>query len=192
MLNSANEMQSRISYFKASPGRAMTERTCWVRLPLRSCLAVAYLRPKAFLRQAEYFKGVIFLTTNLSRGSIDPAVLSRAQIHITFPSLNAPSRARVWKGFVDRLPDDVGTLDENAISRLSEWLVNGREIKNILNMSVSWCRRKGCKLSVEYIERLIGTICPSAAREGAVEAESGKGGEGVARRSKSDLLLLDM
>jgi len=95
----------------------------------------------------------------------------------------------VWKGFVDRLPDDVGTLDDDAISRLSELLVNGREIKNILNMSVSWCRRKGCKLSVEYVETLITTICPSAAREEGVESK--QNGE-VARRSKGDLLLLDM
>ncbi|KAK0725863.1 P-loop containing nucleoside triphosphate hydrolase protein [Lasiosphaeris hirsuta] len=159
--------------------------------------AVLIFQNSAFLRQAEYFKGIIFLTTNLNRGSIDPAVLSRAQIHITFPSLTAPLRARVWKNFVDRLPEDVGTLDDAAVARLSVWHVNGREIKNILNMSVSWCRRKNCTLSVEYIETLIGTICPSAKKEHAANGEAGNeegglGGRTTSNSVKSDLLLLDM
>jgi hypothetical protein len=53
----------------------------------------------AFLRHAEYFKGIIFLTTNLGR-SIDPAVISRAQIHLRFPALTRPLRVRVWENFV--------------------------------------------------------------------------------------------
>ncbi|KAK0641739.1 P-loop containing nucleoside triphosphate hydrolase protein [Cercophora newfieldiana] len=143
----------------------------------------------AFLRQAEYFNGkspleitisgvtpfdethahlsdkllisgIIFLTTNLGR-TIDPAVLSRAQIHITFPSLTEDLRIRVWQNFVDRLPEDVGSLSSEDIAQLATWRVNGREIKNILNMAVSWYRKKG-EFSVESIETLIENICPSA------------------------------
>ncbi|KAK1757003.1 P-loop containing nucleoside triphosphate hydrolase protein [Echria macrotheca] len=117
----------------------------------------------AFLRQAEYFKGIIFLTTNLGR-SIDPAVLSRAQIHITFPDLNEPNRVRVWQNFIDRVPEDVGSLSAEDVARLATWRINGREIKNILNMAVSWYRKKG-EFSVGSIETLIKTICPSARRE---------------------------
>lgn len=118
----------------------------------------------AFLRHAEYFKGIIFLTTNINR-NIDPAVISRAQIHIKFPSMTRPLRIRVWENFVERLPDDVGTLSPSDIDALAAWHINGREIKNILNMSVSWCRKKQSKLSLDATENMIKTICSSAKKE---------------------------
>lgn len=118
----------------------------------------------AFLRHAEYFKGIIFLTTNINR-NIDPAVISRAQIHIKFPAMTRPLRIRVWENFVERLPDDVGTLSPSDIDSLAAWHINGREIKNILNMSVSWCRKKKCKLSLDAVENMIRTICSSAKKE---------------------------
>ena len=93
----------------------------------------------------------------------------------------------------------MGTLDDDAVAQLSKWHVNGREIKNILNMSVSWCRRKKCQLSVDYIETLIETICPSARREDDEVKdgdEAGKDGEGSAATKgssvKDDFLLLDI
>ncbi|KAK3322969.1 hypothetical protein B0H66DRAFT_473807 [Apodospora peruviana] len=138
----------------------------------------------AFLRQAEYFKGIIFLTTNLGR-TIDPAVLSRAQIHITFPALTEEHRALVWQNFINRVPEDVGSLTATDVTRLAKWRVNGREIKNILNMAVSWYRKKG-EFSVESVETLINTICPSARREdhGTENTSSGAPSE--------ELALLDL
>ena len=124
----------------------------------------------AFLRHAEYFKGIMFLTTNVV-DSIDPAVISRAQIHIRFPSLNEPSRLQVWSKFIRRLPEDIGTISPDDMKVLAKWRINGREIKNILNMSVSWCRRKEVKISTEIIENLLETICSSATKEPEVVEE---------------------
>ncbi|KAK5657169.1 hypothetical protein OQA88_3226 [Cercophora sp. LCS_1] len=139
----------------------------------------------AFLRQAEYFKGIIFLTTNLGR-TIDPAVLSRAQIHITFPSLTEHHRVRVWNNFIERVPEDVGSLSPSDVARLATWRVNGREIKNILNMAVSWYRKKG-EFSVNSIETLIKTICPSARREENA-GENASSGDSLS----DELVLLDL
>jgi hypothetical protein len=133
--------------------------------------------------------GIIFLTTNLGR-TIDPAVLSRTQIHITFPSLTEDLRVRVWQNFVDRLPEDVGSLTQADIARLATWRVNGREIKNILNMAVSWYRKKG-EFSVDSIESLITTICPSAQKEEGGRHSACHGGE-KARSLEEELVLLDL
>lgn len=44
-----------------------------------------------FLRQLEYFRGIIFLTSNKPR-SIDDAFLSRCRLHIPYPALGESSR----------------------------------------------------------------------------------------------------
>ncbi|KAK3989084.1 P-loop containing nucleoside triphosphate hydrolase protein [Cladorrhinum sp. PSN332] len=118
----------------------------------------------AFLRNAEYFRGVIFLTTNITR-PLDRAVLSRAQVHLTFSSLVSSQRVKVWENFAKWLPEEVGCLSADDISRLAAWKINGREIKNILNMSISWCRKKDRKVNVEDIESLLSLICPTAEKE---------------------------
>jgi len=109
-------------------------------------------------------EGIIFLTTNVVK-NIDPAVISRAQIHIQFPSLTESSRLQVWGNFLRRLPEDAGTIPPDDVRELARWKINGREIKNILNMSVSWCRRKEVKLTLAVIENLLQTICTSAMKE---------------------------
>ncbi|KAK3385653.1 hypothetical protein B0H63DRAFT_473361 [Podospora didyma] len=132
----------------------------------------------AFLRHAEYYKGIIVLTTNLTR-TIDPAVISRAQIHISFPSLTETSRVHVWENFIERLPNDIGTLSPQDINHLAAWQINGREIKNILNMSVSWCRKKKSLLTLQIIESLLTTICPSAKKVGDSDTANGINSTGL-------------
>jgi len=84
-------------------------------------------------------------------------------------------RVRVWENFVERLPGDVGTLGAAALDALAVWKINGREIKNILNMAVSWCRKKKCPLAPDVVEHLIATIYPSARREDPEGAGDGSG-----------------
>jgi hypothetical protein len=124
--------------------------------------------------------------------TIDPAVISRAQIYLTFPALTGPMRVRVWENFVERLPEGAGTLSPEAIARLATWQVNGRDIKNILNMTVSFCRKKKQQLSLEAIESLLKTICPSARREGQ-DLPTTNGINGTAEKALSrDMFLLDL
>ncbi|KAL8297395.1 hypothetical protein RB597_006481 [Gaeumannomyces tritici] len=56
-----------------------------------------------FLRELEYFKGIIFLTTNLY-DTIDSAFRSRVSLHLLFKSLNTEARLIVWQKFLGRLP----------------------------------------------------------------------------------------
>lgn len=158
-------------------------------------------KSQAFLRYAEYFTGkcsygprnaeslhrlaldrsdsthfitgIIILTTNLGR-TIDPAVISRAHIHITFPAFTKTMRIQVWQKSVERLSGDVGTLDETAIDHLASWKINGREIKNILNLSMTWCRKEKRQLSIGVVGNPITTICPGARKEDGTQIGTGE------------------
>ncbi|KAI0179371.1 P-loop containing nucleoside triphosphate hydrolase protein [Hypoxylon sp. FL1284] len=123
-----------------------------------------------FLRQVEYFKGIVFFTSN-SELFKHPAVLSRAQIHLRFRALTPEMRRQIWSSFNARLPDDVGRLGAPALDKLSTWQMNGRQIKNAVNMTVSWCRKTKERLSLDTVEDVIRLTCPSAVAE-APEAQS--------------------
>ncbi|RGP70879.1 hypothetical protein FLONG3_7335 [Fusarium longipes] len=58
-----------------------------------------------FLRELEYFRGIIFLTTNLYP-TIDTAFRSRVSLHLIFESLNRAAREAIWRKFLKHLPDD--------------------------------------------------------------------------------------
>ncbi|KAJ4257357.1 hypothetical protein NW762_008475 [Fusarium torreyae] len=57
-----------------------------------------------FLRELEYYRGIIFLTTNLYH-TIDTAFRSRVSLHLLFKSLSREARETVWRKFLQRLPD---------------------------------------------------------------------------------------
>jgi SpoVK/Ycf46/Vps4 family AAA+-type ATPase len=56
-----------------------------------------------FLRELEYFKGILFLTTNLAQ-SLDSAFRSRVNIHLLFTPLAPDARMVLWRKFMERLP----------------------------------------------------------------------------------------
>ncbi|CZR47682.1 uncharacterized protein FPRO_13349 [Fusarium proliferatum ET1] len=57
-----------------------------------------------FLRELEYYRGIIFLTTNLYH-TIDTAFRSRVSLHLLFKSLTREARETVWRKFLQRLPE---------------------------------------------------------------------------------------
>jgi len=56
-----------------------------------------------FLRELEYYRGIIFLTTNLYQ-TIDSAFRSRVSLHLLFKPLGVEAREAIWRKFLDRLP----------------------------------------------------------------------------------------
>ncbi|KLO79662.1 TOB3 (member of AAA-ATPase family) [Fusarium fujikuroi] len=58
-----------------------------------------------FLRELEYYRGIIFLTTNLYH-TIDTAFRSRVSLHLLFKSLTREARETVWRKFLQRLPEN--------------------------------------------------------------------------------------
>ncbi|KAF6829355.1 Vacuolar protein sorting-associated protein 4B [Colletotrichum plurivorum] len=121
-----------------------------------------------FLRELEYFRGIIFLTTNLY-DTIDSAFRSRVSLHLLFKPLTSDARALIWRKFLGRLPrregEDVGELlcDED-VEELSQWSLNGREIKNAVKMVRTWCDHKDYEMNLARLENGIRVTSPHASK----------------------------
>ncbi|KAL8828594.1 MAG: hypothetical protein Q9191_002495 [Dirinaria sp. TL-2023a] len=136
-----------------------------------------------FLRELEYFKGIIFLTTNLS-STIDLAFRSRVNIHLFFSPLSFTYRAQLWQKFLDRLllPTEVPATEPTSskvptfrrleiaeIQQLAAWELNGREIKNAVKTARTWCICKGYQISLERMESAIAVTAPTAKKIGEAQ-----------------------
>ncbi|KAK4165174.1 hypothetical protein QBC43DRAFT_351527 [Cladorrhinum sp. PSN259] len=97
-----------------------------------------------FLRWVEYYKGVLFLTSNRV-GQFDDAFTSRIHVIIHYPPLSKEYRKKIWEGFFEKLkkerPDIKVTrrarefvLKTNEVTSLN-W--NGREIRNAFQTAVT-------------------------------------------------------
>lgn len=146
-----------------------------------------------FLRELEYFRGIIFLTTNLY-STIDSAFRSRVSLHLLFSALTPEARMLIWRKFLDRLPPppqaklllpeagptpaekkdkqaataetevEEGVLSDEDIKELSAWQLNGREIKTAVKMTRTWCDHKGYPLSLSRLENGIKVTSPHATK----------------------------
>lgn len=63
-----------------------------------------------FLRQLEYYAGILFLTTNRP-GVIDEAFKSRVHISLRYPSIDLKSTLQMWENIITRLEQDNKTAD---------------------------------------------------------------------------------
>lgn len=101
-----------------------------------------------FLRALEYYKGVLFLTTNRV-ASFDSAFTSRIHVALHYRHLNDADRATIWETSFDRLERDSGgarvpvqvSLAAREFARESREVLslrlNGRQIKNALQVAVA-------------------------------------------------------
>ncbi|KAI3320957.1 hypothetical protein HD806DRAFT_504100 [Xylariaceae sp. AK1471] len=99
-----------------------------------------------FLRELEYYKGVLFLTTNRI-STMDVAFQSRIQIGIGFKDLTPAVRKEIWLSLLDLNKDastDLHALNEikDKLETLAKWELNGREIRNVLNVADAYAYRE--------------------------------------------------
>jgi SpoVK/Ycf46/Vps4 family AAA+-type ATPase len=84
-----------------------------------------------FLRQLEYYSGVMFLTTNRV-ANFDPAFFSRISLGICFPKLDGINRESVWHNVMVGAGLAVERFD---LKRLAIYEVNGRNIKTAVRIA---------------------------------------------------------
>ncbi|RMZ01523.1 hypothetical protein D0864_03432 [Hortaea werneckii] len=99
----------------------------------------------AFLRRMEYFRGLLFLTTNRV-GQIDDAFVSRVHMAIGYERLTPDFRRNIWEGFFRKLEREragkilVGpsarkfVLHSDEVRKIE---LNGREIRNALQTAIT-------------------------------------------------------
>ena len=117
-----------------------------------------------FLRRIEYFRGLLFLTTNRV-GQIDDAFLSRVTVVLQYDHLTDETRKKIWNGFFKKLKQDserkakVKDSDDNRRIEVDHYAQkyihndeevrdlrwNGREIRNALQTAISLASYKTLK-----------------------------------------------
>jgi len=99
----------------------------------------------AFLRRMEYFRGLLFLTTNRV-GQIDDAFISRVHVAIGYKALSGEDRHKIWTGFFRKLAKErAGKIQiapgakkwvlEMAVKGTAQ--LNGRDIRNALQTAIT-------------------------------------------------------
>ncbi|KAH8688097.1 P-loop containing nucleoside triphosphate hydrolase protein [Ilyonectria robusta] len=106
-----------------------------------------------FLRMVEYYPGILFLTSNRPE-AIDPAFQSRVHLTLHYPDLDAAARKQIWKQFVKSSAVE-SSLTEDQFTGLSMLPLNGRQIKNIVKISLLLVEGEGTRLTTGHIQTVL-------------------------------------
>ncbi len=103
-----------------------------------------------FLRVLEYQNSVMFLTTNRPK-DVDDAIASRCIARLTYKVPSVEEQARIWRILADgsgaRISDETIATVVKANPILS-----GRDVKNLLKLSIMVSRRAKADISFEVVE----------------------------------------
>jgi hypothetical protein len=100
-----------------------------------------------FLRTLEYFKGLLFMTTNRIE-DVDDAILSRCIATIQYEVPPKEDAMRLWKSLSTQFHAD---LSDELIDQLSDIYAkcSGRDIKELLKLTSKYCKSKEIPFSAE-------------------------------------------
>ncbi|KAF9256971.1 P-loop containing nucleoside triphosphate hydrolase protein [Marasmius fiardii PR-910] len=110
----------------------------------------------AFLRHVEYYRGILFLTTNRVK-AFDEAFLSRIHVALHFTQLPIESRIKIWTAFI-RKAGALDAITPAQIEVLAKRNVNGRQIKNAVRTAQSLSVGKGEALSLGHFVETLDTM----------------------------------
>ncbi|KAI0110650.1 hypothetical protein F4776DRAFT_667525 [Hypoxylon sp. NC0597] len=111
-----------------------------------------------FLRQLEYFQGILFLTTNRVQ-TFDDAFQSRIHIALRYDDLDMKAKKAIFKIFIERARAvagiDLTPFDEDDYTSLARHNLNGRQIKNTIGTAQALAVNKGEPLSMRHIREVL-------------------------------------
>ncbi|EFX04446.1 aaa family ATPase [Grosmannia clavigera kw1407] len=111
-----------------------------------------------FLRQLEYFQGILFLTTNRVE-TFDDAFQSRIHIALRYGSLDNRARKAILKIFIERVrvleKIDLMPFTEEDFTALARYELNGRQIKNTVRTAQALAVNKREPLSMSHIRQVL-------------------------------------
>ncbi|KAH9934528.1 P-loop containing nucleoside triphosphate hydrolase protein [Epithele typhae] len=112
-----------------------------------------------FLRHVEYYRGILFLTTNRVR-AFDEAFLSRIHVALHFRELDRDARRQVWAAFLRRAGPGAAAVagSAEALDALAARALNGRQIKNAVRTASSLAGSRGVPLRLEHLAGTLDTM----------------------------------
>lgn len=105
------------------------------------------------MRHLEYYRGILFLTTNRVK-TFDEAFLSRIHIALHFRELSHDAKVQVWRAFLQKVGVDIasdGGVTPQQLEQLAEREINGRQIKNATRTATSLAAGRGEKLCYDHL-----------------------------------------
>lgn len=103
-----------------------------------------------FLRVLEYYRGILFLTTNRV-ATFDDAFTSRIHVPLRYSNLSETSRRTIWRNFCGRVPGGVD-INDKELDLLAKRELNGRQIKNIIKAAESLAAFEGRRLNAAQLD----------------------------------------
>ncbi|PCH36706.1 nucleoside triphosphate hydrolase protein [Wolfiporia cocos MD-104 SS10] len=103
-----------------------------------------------FLRHVEYYRGILFLTTNRIK-AFDEAFLSRIHVALHFTHLSKEAKAQVWRAFLLKAGMAESELDDAMVNVLAKREINGRQIKNATRTAHSLAVSRSERLRLSHI-----------------------------------------
>ncbi|KAI1208213.1 P-loop containing nucleoside triphosphate hydrolase protein [Annulohypoxylon truncatum] len=123
-----------------------------------------------FLRQIEYYQGILMLTTNRV-DQFDIAFESRIHVSIRYPELDHDARRAVWSTFLNRAGESASNANmrftEQEKDVLASKEINGRQIKNIVHGALTLAREAGETLDMSHIDNVLSVMNSWKQGEGA-------------------------
>lgn len=89
------------------------------------------------------------LTTNRTT-AIDPAFESRIDITLVFTELTIAARREIWCNFLKGLSPPP-SIDENGVQTLSEFPLNGRQIKSAIKSATVLAKSQGTEVTLRHL-----------------------------------------
>ncbi|KAI0114168.1 hypothetical protein F4776DRAFT_638428 [Hypoxylon sp. NC0597] len=120
-----------------------------------------------FLRTLEYFKGIMFLTSNRV-GAFDQAFQSRIHITLGIPEFSDSVRTQVWAIFIKDLgrkridgsaplltEEECKALGHEVLTSWSREPLNGRQIRNCVRSALALAQNKQERLCAKHFNTVI-------------------------------------
>ncbi|KAL8353302.1 hypothetical protein RB601_003242 [Gaeumannomyces tritici] len=141
-----------------------------------------------FLRQLEYYEGILILTTNRV-GTFDEAFKSRIQLALRYEPLGRDQRKQVWRNFLNRLRalGEGDSIDFSEVAshmdELAGYEMNGREIRNAITTGRQLAKYMKEKMTFGHLKRAIGVTEKfdrylAEVREADADDAGGRGADG--------------
>jgi len=109
-----------------------------------------------FLRTLEYYRGILFLTTN-RLNTLDPAFESRIHLALKYTDLDINARKSVWSNFMNQTIN-FRDISEEDMTRIAEIPLNGRQIKNKFKIAQLLADGEDKEIGIEHVKGALGTI----------------------------------
>ncbi|KAI1345352.1 P-loop containing nucleoside triphosphate hydrolase protein [Xylaria sp. FL0043] len=101
-----------------------------------------------FLRMLEYYRGIMFLTTN-RLSAFDPAFQSRIHLTLHYNTLDQVSRRKIWQVLLKHAR--IEEFSEADLVALSKVAINGRQIKNAVKSANLLAASENAALNLTHV-----------------------------------------